>query len=82
MVLLRQIFNMFGFEGTFKYFFVGIAPRKSPRKRLGEIERKWRNWYTRTSQKRMGQPLRVQVSPSAFRFSEGLWAIFWLIGPQ
>ena len=23
----------------------------------------WRNWYTRTSQKRMGQPLGVRVSP-------------------
>ncbi len=29
------------------------------------ILRKWCNWQTRTSQKRMGQPLRVQLPPSA-----------------
>ncbi len=26
---------------------------------------KWRNWYTHTTQNRAGQPMRVQVSPSA-----------------
>jgi hypothetical protein len=26
----------------------------------------WRNWYTRTLEVRVGLPLRVRVSPSAF----------------
>lgn len=32
---------------------------------LSQTGRTWRNWYTRTSQKRMSQDLRVRVPPSA-----------------
>lgn len=36
----------------------------------GITSRKWRNWYTRASQKRMAKALRVRVSPSAFLSSK------------
>ena len=31
---------------------------------------KWRNWYTRTTQNRVPQGLRVQVPPSAQKYED------------
>jgi hypothetical protein len=35
---------------------------------------RWRNWYTRTTQNRVSQGVRVRPPPEALKIVTGLWA--------
>lgn len=56
---------MLRFKKDFQIFLFSLTKNKIQDKITLVFERLWRNRHTRTFEGRVGQPVRVQVSPTA-----------------